>query len=135
MARRAQRDQLLDVLIEPDLSNAGPFLAAALVTAGRVRVPDWPQHTTQAGDALRDILDGMGADVSLDRSGLTVTGTGEIEGIDVDLHDASELTRSSPPWPPSPSPRRGSAASPTSAATRPTGSRRSPPSSTPWAAR
>jgi 3-phosphoshikimate 1-carboxyvinyltransferase len=82
----------LDVLIEPDLSNAGPFLAAALVTAGRVRVPDWPQHTTQAGDALRDILDGMGADVSLDRSGLTVTGTGEIEGIDVDLHDASELT-------------------------------------------
>jgi 3-phosphoshikimate 1-carboxyvinyltransferase len=82
----------LDVLIEPDLSNAGPFLAAALVTAGRVRVPDWPQHTTQAGDALRDILDGMGADVSLDRSGLTVTGTGDIEGIDVDLHDASELT-------------------------------------------
>ena len=82
----------LDVLIEPDLSNAGPFLAAALVSGGRVRVPDWPQHTTQAGDALRDILDAMGADVSLDRSGLTVTGTGEIEGIDVDLHDASELT-------------------------------------------
>jgi 3-phosphoshikimate 1-carboxyvinyltransferase len=82
----------LDVLIEPDLSNAGPFLAAALVTGGRVRVPDWPQHTTQAGDALRDILDGMGADVSLDRTGLTVTGTGDVEGIDVDLHDASELT-------------------------------------------
>ena len=82
----------VDVLIEPDLSNAGPFLAAALVTGGRVRVPDWPQHTTQAGDALRDILDAMGADVSLDRSGLTVTGSGEIEGVDVDLHDASELT-------------------------------------------
>jgi len=97
----------LDVLIEPDLSNAGPFVAAALVTGGRVRVPDWPQHTTQAGDALRDILDGMGADVSLDRTGLTVTGTGVIEGIDVDLHDASELTpvvaalaalASSPSW-------------------------------------
>jgi len=82
----------LDVLIEPDLSNAGPFLAAALVTGGRVRVPDWPQHTTQAGDALRDILDAMGADVSLDRTGLTVACTGGIEGIDVDLHDASELT-------------------------------------------
>jgi 3-phosphoshikimate 1-carboxyvinyltransferase len=82
----------LDVLIEPDLSNAGPFLAAALVTGGRVRVPDWPQHTTQAGDALRDILDAMGADVSLDRAGFTATGTGGIEGIDVDLHDASELT-------------------------------------------
>ncbi len=82
----------LDVLVEPDLSNAGPFLAAALVTGGRVRVPDWPQHTTQAGDALRDILDAMGADVSLDRTGLTAAGTGGIEGIDVDLHDASELT-------------------------------------------
>ncbi len=82
----------LDVLIEPDLSNAGPFLAAALVTGGRVLVPDWPQHTTQAGDALRDILDAMGADVSLERGGLVVSGTGGIEGIDVDLHDASELT-------------------------------------------
>jgi 3-phosphoshikimate 1-carboxyvinyltransferase len=82
----------LDVLIEPDLSNAGPFVAAALVTGGHVRVPDWPQHTTQAGDAWRDILDAMGADVSLDRTGLTVAGSGTIAGIDVDLHDASELT-------------------------------------------
>lgn len=82
----------LDVEVEPDLSNAGPFLAAALVAGGRVRVPGWPQHTTQAGDALRDILDAMGGDVVLDREGLTVTGGGQIEGIDVDLHDASELT-------------------------------------------
>ncbi len=82
----------LDVLIEPDLSNAGPFLAAALAVGGRVRVPDWPQHTTQAGDALRDILDTMGADVSFDRTGLTVGGNGAIGGIDIDLHDASELT-------------------------------------------
>ncbi len=82
----------LDVHIEPDLSNAGPFLAAALVTGGSVRVPDWPQHTTQAGDALRDILDAMGADVSLDRDGLTVSGEGAMGGLDIDLHDASELT-------------------------------------------
>jgi 3-phosphoshikimate 1-carboxyvinyltransferase len=82
----------LDVQVEPDLSNAAPFLAAALVTSGRVTVPGWPQHTTQAGDAIRDILDTMGADVSLTREGLTVSGTGEIPGIDLDLHDASELT-------------------------------------------
>ena len=82
----------LDVQVEPDLSNAAPFLAAALVTSGRVTVPGWPQHTTQAGDAIRDILDTMGADVSLAREGLTVSGTGEINGIDIDLHDASELT-------------------------------------------
>jgi 3-phosphoshikimate 1-carboxyvinyltransferase len=82
----------LDVFVEPDLSNAGPFLAAALVTGGRVTVPAWPQHTTQAGDALRDILDAMGADVSLTREGLTVSGGSGISGIDVDLLDASELT-------------------------------------------
>ncbi|MEI2779163.1 MAG: 3-phosphoshikimate 1-carboxyvinyltransferase [Tetrasphaera sp.] len=82
----------LDVVIEPDLSNAAPFLAAAVVTGGRVRVPGWPQYTTQAGDALRDILDIMGADVRLDRDGLTVTGGAGISGLDIDLHDASELT-------------------------------------------
>lgn len=82
----------LDVEVEPDLSNAAPFAAAALVAGGTVRVPDWPQFTTQAGDAIRNILDAMGADVSLDRDGLTVTGTGEIVGLDVDLHDVGELT-------------------------------------------
>ncbi len=82
----------LDVLVEPDLSNAGPFVAAALVTGGQVTVPGWPQHTTQAGDALRDILDAMGADVLLTREGLSVRGGDGINGIDMDLHDAAELT-------------------------------------------
>jgi 3-phosphoshikimate 1-carboxyvinyltransferase len=82
----------LDVQIEPDLSNAAPFLAAAAVTGGRVCVPGWPQYTTQAGDHLRDLLDQMGADVSLDRDGLTVTGNSELYGLDADLHAAGELT-------------------------------------------
>jgi 3-phosphoshikimate 1-carboxyvinyltransferase len=55
-------------------------------------VPGWPQYTTQAGDALRDLLDEMGCDVQLDREGLTVSGTGELYGIDADLHSAGELT-------------------------------------------
>lgn len=82
----------LDVTVEPDLSNAGAFAAAALVAGGSVTIAGWPQHTTQAGDAMRDILDAMGADVHLDGSGLTVTGTGEIVGVDLDLHDVAELT-------------------------------------------
>ncbi len=81
----------LDVQVEPDLSNAAPFVAAAAVTGGEIHVPGWPQYTTQAGDAMRDLLDAMGADVSLDRTGLTVRGTGELYGIDVDLQDASEV--------------------------------------------
>ncbi len=82
----------LDVHVEPDLSNAGPFLAAALVAGGRVTVPGWPQHTTQPGDLLRDILEAMGGEVVLGRDGLSVTGSATVVGIDVDLHDASELT-------------------------------------------
>ncbi|GAB7190388.1 3-phosphoshikimate 1-carboxyvinyltransferase [Kineococcus sp. NUM-3379] len=82
----------LDVQVEPDLSNAAPFLAAAAVTGGRVRVPGWPQSTTQAGDLLRDVLDQMGADVSLEREGLLVQGTGELYGLDLDLREAGELT-------------------------------------------
>ncbi len=82
----------LHVVGEPDLSNAAQFLAAALVTGGRVRIPGWPQYTTQGGDALRDILDQMGAEVHLDRDGLTVAAGEAIHGLDVDLHDSSELT-------------------------------------------
>jgi 3-phosphoshikimate 1-carboxyvinyltransferase len=82
----------LDVEVEPDLSNAAVFLAAAVVTGGTVRVPGWPQHTTQAGDAIRNVFDAMGADVLLERTGLTVTGDRQISGLDVDLHDAGELT-------------------------------------------
>jgi 3-phosphoshikimate 1-carboxyvinyltransferase len=77
--------------IEPDLSNAAPFLAAALVTGGTVTVPGWPADTTQPGDALRDLLAQLGADVRLDADGLTVTGTGTISGIEADLRDVTEL--------------------------------------------
>ncbi|RNL80077.1 3-phosphoshikimate 1-carboxyvinyltransferase [Nocardioides marmorisolisilvae] len=80
-----------DVAIEPDLSNAAPFLMLALTSGGSVTVPGWPSSTTQAGDALRDILARMGAEVILDEDGLTVTGTGTISGIDADLHDVGEL--------------------------------------------
>jgi 3-phosphoshikimate 1-carboxyvinyltransferase len=81
----------LDVQVEPDLSNAAPFLMAAAVCSGTVSVPGWPQRTTQAGDHLRDLLDQMGAEVLLDPDRLTVTGSGEIYGIDVDLREAGEL--------------------------------------------
>ena len=78
-------------VVEPDLSNAAPFLAAALITGGRVRIPGWPHATTQPGDALRDLLARMGADVDLDVHGLTVTGRGVIRGLEADLRDVTEL--------------------------------------------
>jgi 3-phosphoshikimate 1-carboxyvinyltransferase len=86
------RVRATDVVIEPDLSNAAPFLAAAAVTKGLVTVPGWPERTTQAGDRLREILASMGADVTLDGRGLTVAGTGALHGVDLDLHEVGELT-------------------------------------------
>jgi 3-phosphoshikimate 1-carboxyvinyltransferase len=90
----------IDATIEPDLSNAGPFLAAALVTGGRITVPDWPERTAQPGDRLRELFTRMGGQFEFGPDGLTVTGkgtgtgtgTGAIHGIDVDLGDEGELT-------------------------------------------
>ncbi len=81
-----------DRAIEPDLSNATVFLAAAAVTGGTVTVPGWPARTTQAGDAFRGIAERMGAAVTLDDRGLTVTGPATLRAIDIDLHDVGELT-------------------------------------------
>jgi 3-phosphoshikimate 1-carboxyvinyltransferase len=80
-----------DLQIEPDLSNAGPFLAAALVTGGEVRLGGWPESTEQPGDALRELLTRMGAECRLGPAGLLVRGTGRVHGIDVDLRDVGEL--------------------------------------------
>ncbi len=80
-----------EVEIEPDLSNAGPFLAAALVTGSEVRVDGWPTSTTQVGDEFRNLLNQMGAEVSLSGSTLRVRGTGQILGIKVDMSKAGEL--------------------------------------------
>ena len=82
----------IDTTVEPDLSNAAPFLAAALVTGGSVTIPHWPAATTQAGDALRGLLRQMGADVSLGVDGLTVRGAGRVAPLVADLHDVGELT-------------------------------------------
>ena len=77
--------------IEPDLSNAGPFLAAAMVAGGSVTIPHWPSVTTQVGDEFDGILQQMGAEIVRDDRGLTITGTGEINGIDIDLSIGGEL--------------------------------------------
>lgn len=82
----------LDVAIEPDLSNAGPFIAAALVTGGTVRVQHWPETTDQAGDAWRELAVAFGGTVERDGDDVVFTGGDTITAADLDLGDVGELT-------------------------------------------
>jgi 3-phosphoshikimate 1-carboxyvinyltransferase len=77
--------------VEPDLSNAAPFLAAALVTGGTITVPGWPRDSLQAAGQILDVLTRMGARCELGAEALTVTGTGTIRGLAADLRDVNEL--------------------------------------------
>jgi 3-phosphoshikimate 1-carboxyvinyltransferase len=88
---RPGRLDLGSVTVEPDLSNAGPFLAAALVTGGTVSVPGWPRDSLQAADPILDALTRMGARCDVGPDGLTISGTGTVRGIDADLRDIAEL--------------------------------------------
>lgn len=83
---------LADVRVEPDLSNAGAFMAAALAAGGTVRIPGWPAVTTQPGALYPELLERMGGRCVLDGDVMTVTGTGEVRGITADLSPAGEIT-------------------------------------------
>jgi 3-phosphoshikimate 1-carboxyvinyltransferase len=78
--------------VEPDLSNAVPFLAAALVTGGDVTVAGWPADSLQPAPRIIELLRSMGADVRLNDAGLRVSGSGTIHGVVADLSEVGELT-------------------------------------------
>ena len=98
------------VVVEPDLSNAAPFLGAALIAGGTVSVPYWPRETTQPGGLLPGILQAMGAEITWDgrpwseattgedapaAATLTVWGDGMIRGLGrFDMSAAGEIAPS-----------------------------------------
>ena len=81
-------------IIEPDLSNAVPFLAAAVVSGGTVGVTGWPTVSTQPAGSIVSILEALGAVVRQVSSVLEVHGSEGYGGIDVDLNDVGELAPS-----------------------------------------
>jgi 3-phosphoshikimate 1-carboxyvinyltransferase len=81
-----------DWTVEPDLSNAAVFLAAATVTGGEVTVAGWPERSTQPGVGILPVLEQFGASVVPGPAGMTVRGPDTLAGVDVDLHDVGELT-------------------------------------------
>lgn len=87
--------------IEPDLSNAAPFIAAAMVTGGEIEIVDWPITTTQAGDYLRELITAWGGSwefiTTTSHQGVTgrsllARGPKKVRPIDVNLHAYGELT-------------------------------------------
>jgi len=78
--------------VEPDAVNAGPFLAAALVTGGTVTIAGWPARTSQPAGPMLDLLATLGARCEVTSGELTVTGTGTIHGVTADLGDLPEMT-------------------------------------------
>ena len=82
----------VDLVIEPDLSNAAVFMAAPILCGGEVIIKDWPRKTTQPGDQLRQIFSEMGGVIDFVDQGLRVRSSGQIRGIDIDLGDVGELT-------------------------------------------
>jgi 3-phosphoshikimate 1-carboxyvinyltransferase len=92
---RPGRLDLGSITVEPDLSNAGPFLAAALVTGGTLSLPGWPHagngQSLQAAAPILSVLTDMGARCEVGADGLTISGPGTIRGITADLRDVAEL--------------------------------------------
>ncbi|WP_292975029.1 3-phosphoshikimate 1-carboxyvinyltransferase [Mycobacterium sp.] len=80
--------------IEPDLSNAVPFIAAAVVSAGTVRITGWPTASIQPADTILGILAQLNCTVKRDDSYLEVQGPQSYSGFDVNLRDVGELTPS-----------------------------------------
>ena len=80
------------ITVEPDLSNAAAFVAAALVAGGQVTIENWPAKTSQAGNALVDLVPMLGGQVKRVGSDMIFAGSGSITGINADLSAVGELT-------------------------------------------
>jgi len=87
----------VEVAIEPDLSNAAPFLSAALITGGSVSISGWPESTTQVGSLVPELLEHWGASITRAPGVVTVEGGDglaggrELPGVNLDLSHAGEL--------------------------------------------
>jgi len=77
--------------VEGDASGASYFWAAAAVTGGRVTVTNVPSPSLQGDTTLIDILARMGCTVERTATGITVQGTTNLCGVEVDMGDCPDV--------------------------------------------
>lgn len=83
--------QARDYVIEPDLSTASYFFAAAAVTGGEVTIQPINRNKSHQGDVqFVKILEKMGCQIIENGLGLTVKGPTELKGVSVDMRDFSD---------------------------------------------
>jgi len=93
LAVSPQPYQAVEYAIEPDASAASYFLAAAAITGGTITVEGLGTSSIQGDVRFADLLEQMGAAVVREPDRLTVTGTGLLHGIDVDMADISDTAQ------------------------------------------
>jgi len=79
--------------VEPDASAASYFFAAAAVLGGTVQVPGLGRRSMQGDLRFAEILGLMGCEVEIGDDATTVTGTGALRGVDVDMADCSDTAQ------------------------------------------
>ena len=79
-----------DRVVEPDASNALPFIAAALATGGRIRIRHWPRESIQPTEQILEVVRAFGGVVSVDDDGLLVEGPMQLRGVQADLREIGE---------------------------------------------
>lgn len=71
--------------IESDASNASYFMAAAAITGGKISVGEFRKYSRQGDLGFIDILENMGCAVRRKFPYIEIHGTGELQGIDIDM--------------------------------------------------
>jgi 3-phosphoshikimate 1-carboxyvinyltransferase len=91
--KAGQRYQARHYTVEPDASNASYFFAAAAVTGGRVRVKHLTKQSCQGDILWLDVLEQMGCQIKDGDDYTEVTGPKQLQGIDIDMNDISDLVQ------------------------------------------
>ncbi|MEV0620655.1 3-phosphoshikimate 1-carboxyvinyltransferase [Nonomuraea sp. NPDC050404] len=79
-----------DYAIEPDASTASYPLAAAALTGNTITIPGLGSGALQGDVRFAEVLSQMGASVDISPDAVTVTGTGRLSGLTVNMRDISD---------------------------------------------